>query len=92
MTKFGVCFNLQPVDPIIINHYTKKYKTYSNDKLFVDSKILDSSYADSLIIKELFNAKQYLEDNILAYNKYRDRIIPNKYKFLGKFYKYHTFI
>ena len=92
MKKFGVCFNLQPVDPIIVNHFTKKYKIYSNDKLFIDSKILNSSYVDPLIIKELFDAKQYLEDNFLAYNKYRDKIIPNKYKFLGKFYKYHTYI
>ena len=92
MKKYGVCFNLQPVNPNIINHYTKKAKTYSNDKLFIDSKILNSSYVDPLIIKELFEAKQYLEDNFLAYNKYRDKIIPNKYKFLGNFYKYHTYI
>lgn len=92
MKSLGVCFKLQPVRQILVNKYTKKSKLFSDEELFLEKKILNSSYVDSSIIQDLFNSKQYLEDNYLAYKQFRNKIIPNTYRFRGKFYKYHTYI
>ena len=92
MKSLGVCFTLQPIESIIAKYYIKNHKTYSTQELINEKKILNSSYADSSIIQELFNAKQFLHDNYPSYSKYRNIIIPRKFIFEGKHYKYHTFI
>jgi 23S rRNA U2552 (ribose-2'-O)-methylase RlmE/FtsJ len=92
MKSLGVCFTLEPIDPILINYYTKKNITYSDKELINEKNILNSSYADSSIIQELFKAKQFLHNNYQAYKYNRNKIIPRSHIFEGKHYKYHTFI
>ena len=92
MKSLGVCFKIDPIEPIIINHYSKNNKTYTNKELFIEKNILNSSYANQSIIEELFKAKQFLHKNYLAYKYNRNKIIPNTHIFEGKHYKYHTFI
>lgn len=92
MKTLGSCFILQPVESIIVNHYNKRHKTYTNKELIIEKKILNSSYVDSSIIQGLFKAKQYLHNNDLIYKKYRNKIIPRTFVFQGIHYKYHTYI
>ena len=92
MKTLGVCYTLRSIEPILAKYYIKKNKTYSNKELITESNILNSSYADPLLIQELFNAKQYLHDNYSSYKIYRNIVIPRTFIFEGKSYKYHTFI
>ena len=92
MKASGFFFSLQPVEPVLVNQYIRKNKTYNNEELIREKNILNSSFADQLLIKELFDAKIYLEKNLFYYNRYRNSIIPNTYKYEGKHYKYHTYI
>ena len=92
MKTLGSFFSLQPVESIIVNHYMKKHKTYSNKELILEKNILNSSYADTSLIQGLFKAKLYLHNNNLIYKEYRNKIIPRTFIFEGKHYRYHTYI
>jgi 23S rRNA U2552 (ribose-2'-O)-methylase RlmE/FtsJ len=92
MKSPGFIFYLKPVDQDLVKHYLRKNKTYSNEELIKEKNILNSSYADQLLINELFEAKIYLEKNLFYYKQFRNSVIPNTYKFEGKHYKYHTYI
>ena len=92
MESLGVCFTLRPIESTIAKYYIKNHKTYSSKELIKEQNILNSSFVDQSIIKELFNAKQYLHDNYSSYSKYRNIIIPRQFVFDGKHYKYHTYI
>ena len=74
MKTLGSFFSLQPVESIIVNHYMKKHKTYSNKELILEKNILNSSYADTSLIQGLFKAKLYLHNNNLIYKEYRNKI------------------
>ena len=92
MESIGLSFTLEPVEKILASKYVKSYKTLSNKELLQEDRILNSSFADKSLIKDLLDSKFYLHDNISAYSKYRDKIIPKNHKFLGNHYKYHTYI
>ena len=92
MKNLGVVYTLSPVSQSLVNKYSKNNKTYNNRELFLEHKILNSPYVNSSLIRRLFDAKYYLEDNYDSYSTYRNKIIPNTYKYNGIYYKYHTFI
>ena len=92
MNNLGVVFTLSPVSQSLVNKFSKTHKTYYNRELFLEQKILNSPYVNASLIRRLFEAKYYLEDNFGAYSKFRNKIIPNTYKYNGKYYKYHTYI
>lgn len=92
MKNLGVCFTLQRVEPILAKYFKKTNITYSTEELMNEKNILSSSFANPLLIQELFNAKQYLHNNYSSYKIYRNNVIPREFIFEGKHYKYHTFI
>ena len=92
MKNLGSVYTLSPVSYSLVNKYSKTHKTYYNRELFIEKNILNSPYVNQSLIRKLFAAKEYLEKNYDAYSQYRNKIIPNTYKYRGKYYKYHTYI
>ena len=92
MSKLGYVFTLSPVSESLAHKYSPSHKIYSNNELFQEQNILNSPYANNSLIKKLFTAKEYLEENYESYGRYRNKIIPCTYKYFGKYYKYHTYI
>ena len=92
MKSIGSVFILQPVSQALVSKFSLTHKTYYDRELFLEKRILNSPYVNKSIIKNLFEAKEYLEKNYYCYSKYRNKIIPNNYEYCGKNYKYHTFI
>ena len=92
MKNIGYIYSLTPVSQSLINKISKNHKTYYNRELFLEQNILNSPYVNKQLIKKLFTAKEYLEENYGAYSKYRNKIIPNNYKYCGRYYRYHTYI
>ena len=92
MKSIGQVYSLSPVSPSLINKYSRTHNTYCNRELFKEQNILNSPYVNKSIITKLFEAKEYLEKNYESYTRYRNKIIPNNYKYCGKHYRYHTYI
>ena len=92
MNNIGSVFTLSRVSQSLVNKYLKTHKSYYNKELFLEQNISNSSYANKSLIKKLLDAKDYLEENYDSYSRYRNKIIPNTYKYCGKYYKYHTYI
>ena len=92
MNPYGLVFQLTPVDPKIANKCNDPPRTYSNEEILNKNRILFSSFADRSLIMELFKAKLYLHNNLIAYKKFRNTIIPTTHIFEGRYYQYHTYI
>ena len=92
MKNIGYVFSLSPVSPSLTTKFSKIHKTYYNRELFLPEKILNSPYVNKSLIKQLFQAKEYLEQNKDSYKRFRNKIIPNHYYYCGKYYRYHTYI
>ena len=64
----------------------------SLDQIADERRLLTGRYCDVDVVKDLFDAKNYIGENYNAYTRFRMKVMPNKHQFQGVKYKYHTFI